>query len=48
MDFAHDYFKKKGAKEVSLMSSDKSKAFEIYKHMGYKEEGYVSMYKELK
>jgi ribosomal protein S18 acetylase RimI-like enzyme len=42
-----EYFKKKGAKSISLMASPKSKAFQIYKRLKYQEEDFVSMYKEL-
>ncbi len=49
MKFAENYFKRKGAKEVSLRSSKKSRVFRIYKKLNYKEEkGFVSMYKKLK
>jgi ribosomal protein S18 acetylase RimI-like enzyme len=47
MEFAENYFKKKGAKEVSLMTSPKAKAFKIYKKLNYKREGFVTMYKKL-
>lgn len=48
INFAEEYFKKRGAKRASLFSSDKSKAFKVYKHLGYKEEHFVSLYKKLK
>ncbi len=49
MRFAENYFKRKGAGEVSLRSSKKSRAFKIYKKLDYKEEKeFVSMYKKLK
>jgi ribosomal protein S18 acetylase RimI-like enzyme len=48
MEFVEDYFRKKGIKEVTLMSSTKSKAFNIYKKLKYKEEkDFVSMRKKL-
>jgi aminoglycoside 6'-N-acetyltransferase I len=40
--------KKNGIKKCSLMSVLSSKAFKFYKHLGFKEEDYVSMVKELK
>ena len=32
MDFAENYFKEKGAKEISLMTSPKARAYEFYKN----------------
>lgn len=49
VEFAENYFKQKGAREASLRSSKKSRAFKIYRKLNYKEEkGFVSMYKQLK
>lgn len=48
MDFAENYSKKKGAKEVCLLASPKSGAFKMYKKRNYKDEGFITMYKELK
>ncbi|MFQ5531754.1 MAG: GNAT family N-acetyltransferase [Candidatus Nanoarchaeia archaeon] len=43
------YFMKNGARIVELLSHRRSKAFKIYKKMGFKEEkGYAYMRKELK
>lgn len=47
LNFAERHFKKKGAKEIQLISSPKSKAFKIYKKLNYMEEGYVTMYKRI-
>jgi len=48
MDFTEDYFKKIRAKEINLMTSDKSKAYKIYKKLKYhQEKNFVSMYKKL-
>ena len=48
INYAEDYFKKKGIKRVSLMSAKNSMAFKVYKKLGFKEENFVSMYKKLK
>jgi len=48
IEFAEDFFRKRGMKEVNLMSSKKPIAYKIYKKMGYTEEnGFVSMFKEI-
>ncbi|MDO8528821.1 MAG: GNAT family N-acetyltransferase [Nanoarchaeota archaeon] len=48
MEKAMGRLKEMGIKKVSLMSSTKSKAFEIYKKWGFEdEEGYVFMIKDL-
>lgn len=48
IDFIEEYFKKKGAKDVQLVTSPKSKAYQIYKKMNYEDEGFITMYKRLK
>ncbi len=48
MNFAEEHLKREGAKEIQLMTSPESKVYQIYKKMGYKDEDFVSMYKELK
>jgi len=45
---AESYFKYMGIKIITLESLNISKAFNIYKKMGFKEDGIVSMEKELK
>jgi ribosomal protein S18 acetylase RimI-like enzyme len=48
MNFVENHFKKKGAKEINLMTSSKSKAYKIYKKRNYQQEkNFVSMYKKL-
>jgi ribosomal protein S18 acetylase RimI-like enzyme len=48
MDFAESYMKKKGAKEVCLLTSPESGAFKMYQKRNYKDEGFVTVYKVLK
>ena len=45
---AEEYFRRRGIRKVALMSNTKSKAYNIYKKWGYKEENYVSMVRTLK
>ena len=45
--YFENYSKKRKIKTISLMSNKKSKAFKIYKKLGYKEHGFVSMEKKL-
>jgi len=42
------FLKKKGVKNISLFSFTKSKAFKLYKKLGFKKEDFVSMIKKLK
>jgi len=48
INFVEEYFKKKGARDVQLITSPKSIAYQIYKKLNYKDEGFLTMYKELK
>lgn len=43
-----NFIKKKGSKKISLLSSTKSRAFKLYKKLGFKREDLVSMVKKLK
>ncbi len=43
-----NFIKKKGSKKISLFSVTKSKAFKIYKKLGFKKEDLVSMVKKIK
>ena len=43
-----NFLKKKGVKKLSLFSFTKSKAFKLYKKLGFKKEDFVSMIKKLK
>jgi aminoglycoside 6'-N-acetyltransferase I len=48
MEFAESYMKKKGAKEVCLLTSPEAGAFKMYQKRDYKDEGFVNLYKVLK
>lgn len=43
-----NFVRKKGSKKISLFSSTKSKAFKMYKKLGFKKEDLVSMVKTIK
>ena len=45
MEFAELRFKEIGAKEIQLITSPKSKAYQIYKKLNYIDEGFITMYK---
>ena len=48
LGFVENYFKDKNAKEISLISSPKSIAFNIYKKLNYNEEKLKLMVKKIK
>ena len=48
INYFEKFLNKKGIKKISLFSAKKSKAFKIYKKLGFKEEDFVSMVKKIK